>query len=183
MGNALASANRQGYASNDFFLFWSGPFSQWAKYDIILDGVTFNTCEQYMMAEKAKLFNDSETFKLIMSTSNPERQKKLGRLVQGFDKAVWDDKARDIVYRANLAKFGQHVSLSKLLSDTGDRVIVEASPLDRVWGIGLDKKSPDAINPERWRGTNWLGFAIQRARMQLLGINAKFRLPNDGMGS
>src|SRR5690348_8597394 len=91
-----------------FVFFWSGPYSQWARYSFTIDGVSYNTCEQYMMAEKARLFGDHETEAKIMQTADPREQKALGRKVKSFDEERWKAAREDIVYRANLAKFTQN---------------------------------------------------------------------------
>ena len=74
----------------------------------------------------------------------------------------------DIVVAGNLAKFEQNVALERYLLGTGDAVLVEASPRDRIWGIGMGASNPDAQNPERWRGGNLLGFALMEVRARLM---------------
>jgi ribA/ribD-fused uncharacterized protein len=148
----------------NFFFFWSGPFSQWAIRPIMIEGVKYNCNEQYMMAEKARLFKDDFCLREIMKATDPAHQKAWGRKVQNFEKTAWDSIAREVVYRANYAKFTQHPEMKKLLMDTGDLVIVEASPVDKIWGIGLRETSPRAMDPKQWNGTNWLGEAIMRVR-------------------
>lgn len=143
---------------------FSGPFSQWAIRPIKIDGKTYNCCEQYMMAAKARLFGDEESERAIMLAQDPAEQKAIGRMVKGFSKDKWEAVARDVVYRANMAKFTQHEDLLKNLLATGNRTIVEASPYDQIWGIGLRASDPRATDPSRWRGTNWLGEAIMRVR-------------------
>lgn len=152
-----------------FFFFWGGPFSQWAKYPMEVDGRTYNTCEQFMMAGKARLFGDEAIFEEIMKARDPSVQKKLGRKVANFDSEVWNAHAREIVYQGNLAKFSQHEKLKAVLMDTGDRTIVEASPMDMIWGIGMAEDDPQAPHPHLWQGTNWLGECIQRVRDTLRG--------------
>ena len=153
---------------SDFYFFWSGPFSQWSVRPMVIDGLQYNCCEQFMMAEKARLFGDDEILDLIMASDDPRTQKHLGRKVKGFVLETWESKCRDIVYKANLAKFTQNPELKAMLLATGSKRIVEASPLDRVWGIGLAEKDNDAPNPDKWRGTNWLGEAIQKVREELI---------------
>jgi len=153
--------------TDKFVFFWGGWPSQWAKSSFEINGVVYNCCEQYMMAEKARVFGDTEIETEILTKSNPRDQKALGRKVQGFDKDVWNSVCRGIVYRGNLARFEQNDDLQDLLLETSDRVIVEASPRDRIWGIGLGASNPDAENPEKWRGRNWLGIAIQQVRDEL----------------
>src|SRR5438105_2961222 len=108
-----------------FVFFWSGPFSQWAKTKIEIDGTTYVTCEQYMMAEKARMFGDQDAERKVMATDNPRQQKALGRKVANFDPARWGASCEDIVFRANLAKFTQHGDLKAMLLATGDKIIAE----------------------------------------------------------
>ena len=122
--------------------------SQWYPCQFEVDGVTYTSAEQYMMAEKAKLFGDEEIRTEILSTSDPRTCKALGRKVKNFDKAVWNEKKEDIVRDGNFEKFMQNDALRNFLLSTGDKVLVEASPTDRVWGIGLGKNNPDALDPQ-----------------------------------
>lgn len=122
-----------------------------------------------MMAEKARLFNDTATLAKIMASPDPREQKAYGRAVQGFDRDKWDAVARDVVYKGCLAKFTQNPDLKATLLATGDTVMVEASPVDSIWGIGLDKSDPRAQDPSQWRGTNWLGEVLMRVRKDIRG--------------
>lgn len=147
-----------------FAFFWGGTFSQWHKSKFVIDGVEFNCCEQYMMYKKALMFHDYDIAEQIMSSKNPREQKALGRKVDGFDKDHWEAYCRDIVYDGNVAKFTQNPDMLDELKFTGDRTIVEASPKDNIWGIGLAADDPRAQDRSTWEGTNWLGEAIQRVR-------------------
>ena len=151
-----------------FTFFWGGPFSQWYLAPFNLEGQFYNTAEQYMMAEKARLFKDTECRQAILEARKPDQQKRLGRLVKGFDQAVWDVQARNIVYRGNRAKFTTHRDLLQLLLDTEGTTLAEASPLDIVWGIGLAADADDAQYPSKWLGQNWLGQTLQRLRDDFL---------------
>jgi hypothetical protein len=150
-----------------FVFFWGGWPSQWHKCRFRVDGLEYNCCEQFMMAEKARVFADWEAEAAILATPNPRQQKALGRKVRNFDADVWNSVCRGIVYRANLAKFEQNGELYDLLMGTGDRTIVEASPQDAIWGIGLRQDDPRAHDPAQWRGTNWLGIALMQVRDEL----------------
>lgn len=152
--------------SNGFVLFWGGIFSQWYTHDMVIDGVTYNCCEQYMMAEKARLFGDTESLEAILKTKDPKKQKAFGRGVKNFNPHMWERVCRDVVFRANLAKF-QDPELKKYLLSFGDEEIVEASPYDKIWGIGLSEDDPDALDKSKWQGTNWLGEEIMRVREAL----------------
>ena len=151
----------------EFVFFWGGKFSQWYKADMVIYGVKYNCCEQYMMAEKARLFEDDEIESKIMESKNPKEQKALGRKVKNFDPERWDSVARDVVYEGNYAKFNQNKDCLEELFQTGEKTIVEASPYDKIWGIGLAGDDPRAANRSTWRGTNWLGIAIMKARENL----------------
>ena len=117
--------------------FWNGIYSQWYPSSFTIDGNQFVTCEQYMMYEKAILFGDKEIADKILLTELPNEQKALGKLVKGFDRTLWDQHCFSIVYQGNLAKFTQNPELKEELIATGDRVLVEASPYDFIWGIKL----------------------------------------------
>ena len=153
--------------TRNFEFFWGGWPSQWFKSDFVIDGITYNCCEQFMMAEKARVFGDPLAETNILATQNPGTQKSLGRQVRHFDPEVWNGVCRGIVYRANVAKYEQDPELNHALLETGDRTLVEASPSDRIWGIGLHQTHPDAQNPAKWRGRNWLGIAITQARDEI----------------
>lgn len=153
--------------TDKYVFFWGGTFSQWCPSEFTIDGVKYNCCEQYMMAKKALLFNDNEAYEKIMSTKNPKEQKAFGRKVKGFDKNKWDAVCREIVYEANYAKFTQNAVLKSDLLRSGDREIVEASPEDTIWGIGMHESHPDILDKSKWRGTNWLGEAIMKVRETL----------------
>jgi len=153
---------------NGMVLFWNGIFSQWYSHDMIIDGVPYNCCEQYMMAEKARLFGDEAALKKIMALKDPKDQKACGRTVKNFDKVKWDAACKTIVYRANMAKFSDP-ELNEYLMSFGDDEIVEASPYDTIWGIGLGENDPRALDKSKWRGSNWLGEVIMQVRNDLRG--------------
>jgi len=147
----------------------AGCLSQWWPADFTVDGVVFRTAEHYMMWRKAMLFGDGETAERIVAAGHPRDAKMLGRGVTGFDEPTWVEHRFAIVVDGSRAKFGQHDGLRTWLLGTGDRVLVEASPTDRIWGIGLTATDPRAADPARWRGLNLLGFALMRARADLAG--------------
>jgi hypothetical protein len=150
-------------------LFWQPPavFGQWTSSRFVVDGVTYGCAEQFMMAEKARLFGDEATRAKILATDSPRQHKALGREVAGFVQAVWDRECLEIVVRGNRAKFGQNPDLRAALLATGDKLLVEASPLDRVWGVGLRADDPRIHDTSRWRGKNLLGEALMRVRAEL----------------
>ncbi|GAA2877725.1 NADAR family protein [Streptosporangium fragile] len=142
----------------------TGCLSQWWEAAFTDGGHVFATAEHYMMAHKAWLFGDRETAGRILAAGHPGEAKKLGREVRGFDEAVWAEHRYGIVVRGNVAKFGAHPDLREFLLGTRDRVLVEASPYDRVWGIGLAADDARAASAATWRGLNLLGFALMDAR-------------------
>ncbi|MFC4120710.1 NADAR family protein [Nonomuraea zeae] len=144
-----------------------GCLSQWWPVSFTEGGHTYASAEHYMMAHKAWLFGDEESAERILASGSPGEAKKLGRTVRGFDEATWDAHRFDIVVRGSTAKFGQHPELAGYLLGTVNRVLVEASPLDRVWGIGLAADDPRAAAPSTWQGLNLLGFALMSARNAL----------------
>ena len=117
-----------------------------------------------MMAEKARLFKDDKTLKKILTSSNPGAAKKYGREIKNFKEDVWDQNRFDIVVRGNKAKFEQNNKLKQFLVNTKTRILVEASPVDRIWGIGLAEDDQFSDNPEKWNGLNLLGFALMKVR-------------------
>jgi len=146
-----------------------GCLSQWQKCEFEVDGVKYNCAEQYMMAEKARLFGDEETREKIMREEEPDKIKELGRETKGFDAEKWNEHKFNIVVKGNLAKFGQNEKLLKFLQDTGTAVLVEASPYDRIWGIGMKESDKGIEDAEKWYGINLLGFALMVVRDQLQG--------------
>lgn len=160
----------------DFLFFWGHTvkdeitkacFSQWFPAEFQENGILYKTAEHYMMAGKAKLFNDHEILKQIIQSETPDQVKKLGRKVKNFDPQLWDKHKYEIVKQGNLLKFSQHDALKEFLLSTEDRVLVEASPYDTIWGIGMLETHPKAGNPSEWNGENLLGFALMEVRNEL----------------
>lgn len=149
------------------YFFWSGPLSQWQRSDISLWGEEFVTAEQAMMFAKAQMFGDKQTAALILAAPKPDKQKALGRQVRRFDTAVWDTKKIALVTEINFAKFDQNKGLRRKLFQTGTAPLAEASPVDTIWGIGLDAKKASEIAPEDWPGQNLLGHILTDVRGRL----------------
>jgi ribA/ribD-fused uncharacterized protein len=141
--------------------------SQWYPRAFEHDGVRYLTAEHFMMAAKARLFRDDQALAAVLTAKTPAEAKKIGRGVRDYDDVAWGRARLGAVVEGNVAKFGQNDDLKKFLLATGERVIVEASPRDRIWGIGMGGSNPDAPHPERWRGKNLLGFALMEARARL----------------
>ena len=158
----------------DFIFFWGSKskdskvnitcLSQFYKCDFEEKGIKYNCCEQYMMAKKAELFDDKEILNEIMSESNPKVIKGLGRKVRNFDSEIWDKNRINIVKNGNYLKFTQNEELKEYLLSTNDAILVEASPYDRIWGIGLSKEDKRSRNPNMWKGKNYLGFVLMDVR-------------------
>ncbi|WP_329519639.1 NADAR family protein [Spirillospora sp. NBC_01491] len=156
----------------EFVLFWGGPepkgcLSQWYGSPFTLEGVEYATAEHYMMAEKARLFGDKRAESRILGNPSPAIAKSLGRDVRRYDEKTWAAHRYDIVVRGSKAKFAAHADLREYLASTTGKILVEASPEDTVWGIGLDEHQPEAKRPSQWRGLNLLGFALMDARRAL----------------
>lgn len=151
-------------------LFWRNHevFSNWYPSNFVIEGQGFNCGEQWMMYSKAKLFGDHEIAAKILAEAIPRRQKELGRKVHNFDEALWNAHCEDLVYTGLLEKFRQNPDLLDALRATGDTLIAEASPTDRIWGIGLEEEDPRAHDPAKWLGQNRLGKVLMRVRQTLL---------------
>jgi ribA/ribD-fused uncharacterized protein len=141
--------------------------SQWWPAPFTAAGVEYATAEHWMMAAKARLFGDEEAERRAITATGPAQAKKAGRLVRGFDETVWERERFGVVVEGSVHKFRQDRALGGFLLATGDRVLVEASPMDRIWGIGLAADDERAEDPALWRGLNLLGFALMEARGRL----------------
>ncbi|MGB1253881.1 MAG: NADAR family protein [Candidatus Promineifilaceae bacterium] len=142
-------------------------FSQWFPSPFEVDNVTYPTAEHFMMAGKARLFGDDEMLANILAASHPKQAKGFGRKVRGYQQAVWEANRHKIVLQANIAKFSQNQAMGDYLRTTEARVLVEASPYDAIWGIGLRASHANAANPAKWRGLNLLGFVLMDTRSHL----------------
>lgn len=158
------------YENGKYVFFWNGPFSNWypAKFTMYTGKewgeMTFTCSEQAMMFYKALVFKDKESLIKIMSTNLPREQKALGRKVKGFDQAVWEATCVDFVTESLVAKFTADHYLLEVLMETGDKIIVEASPYDKVWGIGMGVDHPNILDESKWDGKNLLGVCLMNAR-------------------
>jgi ribA/ribD-fused uncharacterized protein len=153
-----------GHTAKDPDVVGAECLSQWWPAAFTVDGLGFATAEHYMMWRKALMFGDTAIAERILVAGHPREAKELGRQVGGFDQAVWEAERFGVVTDASVAKFGQNGALRGFLLGTGARVLVEASPRDRIWGIGMSAGHDDAARPTGWRGLNLLGFALMRAR-------------------
>lgn len=148
--------------------FWEeGVFSHWYFCDFVIEGVTYNCVEQYLMAEKAYLFGDMETYALIMDAKDPLDHKYYGRNVKNFREWEWDLEKEKIAYHGNLAKFSQNKELKDLLLKTKEKHLVEGSPFDVIWGVGIHFEDALIKNPRNWTGKNLLGKILMQVRSDL----------------
>lgn len=160
--------------------FWGGPFSNWHLSDFedsiykendqdVFSCYKFNCVEQYMMICKALLFDDFGIAHEILQTKEPNQQKSLGRQIKNFDETKWHCVSRTVVAAGLQAKFEADENLMNYLLDTAGSVIVEASPHDRIWGVGLKEGDPDLNDMSKWKGLNWLGFLLTDLRVSIIG--------------
>lgn len=171
-------ANESAGNRNKFLFFWGHQpskdgsitktcFSQWWLGAFTVEGITYPTAEHWMMAKKAILFEDDKVLEKILQAKSPAEAKKLGRQVKNYQDEVWVTNRYEIVKEGNSHKFSQNEALKDFLLNTADRVLVEASPVDSVWGIGMAADHKDIENPEKWKGLNLLGFALMEVRDEL----------------
>jgi hypothetical protein len=149
-----------------FLFFWrkESLFSQWHPSIFAHRGETFLTAEQWMMAGKARLFGDDDVRAKILASRDPAQQKRLGRKVRNFDGARWEAHAFGIVYVGNWLKFARGTARHETLLATAPCTLVEASPVDRIWGIGLAAEHERAVHRAQWNGENRLGQVLTRLR-------------------
>lgn len=160
------------YETDDYVFFWAGPFSNWEpctfSWSVGGCATKFNCSEQAMMAAKANLFGDKESHRKIMESKDPKAQKAYGRAVSGYVESKWVAVREEVTDSFLLRKFYQNEKLKRILLDTGDKIIVEASPYDKVWGIGMGVNNyPDILDQSKWKGQNLLGESLMRVRKYL----------------
>lgn len=149
-----------------FWPFWGGFMSQWFPAPFFVDGIHYPTAEHYMMAAKARLFNDTAALARILATPYPKAAKEVGRSVRGYDDRKWTAARYGVVVQGNMHKFKVNTELRIALKATDPCILVEASPVDCIWGVGLREGDPRITNPLNWRGQNLLGFALMEVRKQ-----------------
>jgi len=191
----IKSPEEYGYVlKNNICLFQKGPLSQWwggfkgqdstfkcssaliaahrdseaGHYlDVSFEPLTFNCCEQWMMANKATFFDDLESFHKIMATTNPSEQKTLGRAIRNYNEKKWENVRYDIVLRGNKIKFEQNPDLKEFLQQFSKHTIfAEAAPWDKIWGIGLGPEDSKSLDIYKWQGLNLLGEVIREVRQK-----------------
>ncbi len=145
-------------------------FSNFYKCNFTVNGITFNCGEQFIMYSKALLFKDKITAERILLEESPSKIKALGRKVANYDDAVWCHLREDITYIGLLNKYQQNNKLKEKLIDTNTKELVEASPKDTIWGIGMSDDDPELENKSIW-GKNILGKILMRVRDHIKSEN------------
>ena len=146
-------------------------FSQFYPCRFIENGQSFICAEQYMQYKKAKLFGDNQCGQLILASESPIQHKRFGRRVKPFSERIWSNQAKSIVKRGSMHKFQQNRTLKQRLLNTYPKQLVETSPYDRTWGIGLSIEDLKIHDPSRWRGSNILGQILAEVREELYAEN------------
>ena len=145
----------------------NGVFSNWYDSPFVIDNIRYNHVEQYIMAEKARVFNDTESYDAILKAVTPKECKNLGRLVAGFDEKIWNDVRCDVLRKGLYAKFTQNEDMKQALLATGDSILAESSPYDEIFGIKLRAEEAITMSPLDWQGDNLLGKALMELRADL----------------
>ena len=150
-------------------LFWQADsvFSNWHPAEFTYDGEKFENSEACFIYRKCQTFGDTETIYELLDCQGPGYVKRLGREIAWFNEAKWVEVREQCMYDACFAKFSQNEDMKKALLDTGDREIVEASPYDTIWGIGLRPDDDKALYRTNWKGLNLLGKVLMKVRADL----------------
>ena len=154
----------------EYVFFWrtNSYFSNWHPSDFIVDDIKYWCVEQYMMAKKAELFKDHTVYNMIMTSDSQRDIKALGRKIRNFDENIWVQHREQIVFDGNYAKFTQNPKLKNFIMKQKGKILVEASPYDRIWGIGMESMEEGIVNPYNWQGLNLLGFVLMDVRDRIL---------------
>ena len=147
-----------------YVFFWGGVYSNWFPDTFTYNGKEYNCSEQYMMEQKALTFGDTEIAQQVMEAKTPDVQKRLGRMVRGFDGDKWMEVCQDLMVPALVAKFTANDWLKQVILRSGDATLVEASPVDLIWGVGWKRTDPEILDEKNWRGMNLLGIVLMKAR-------------------
>ena len=165
------ATHREFYSNfmSNYTFFWNNrtPFSNWYPSVFIWNGIRFTRGEQYMMYRKAMLFDDWDVADQILATDDPAKQKDLGRQVKNYDDELWSSVRFEIMVEGLFEKFNQNPQLKQALLETRGTEMVEASPYDRIWGIGLAASDPRAQEKNTWLGQNLLGEVLDDVRNRL----------------
>jgi ribA/ribD-fused uncharacterized protein len=148
----------------DCIFFWRGFMSQWVGKPFTADNTVYKTAEHYMTAKKAECFGDEKSLQAILLTKSPRAAKAIGREVVNYNDKVWSEKRYQIIVDGNIQKFTQDTEFQNQLIGTANKVLVEASPEDSIWGIKMSENDPKIHDPRNWQGQNLLGFALMEVR-------------------
>lgn len=151
-----------------YTFFWKDKLAQWNMQSFIVDNIKYCCAEQYMMAKKAELFNDFETLEKIMKSDSPREHQSLGRIVKNYDEKIWDENKERIVFEGNVQKFLQNENLKEILLSTKNTILVEASPFDKIWGVGLGEDNDLILDEKNWKGLNLLGKTLMKVREYII---------------
>ncbi|WPC38222.1 NADAR family protein [Brachyspira hyodysenteriae] len=162
--------------TNDKKEITKSSLSQWYITDFRDNDLVFNCMEKYMMYNKALLFDDKDIANEILNNNQPKAIKELGRKVKNFNDELWDKMKYKIVFTGNYHKFSQNTNLRNFLLSTKNKVLVEASPYDKVWGIKMKYDDENIENPFCWKGENLLGFALMEARDEIKRVYKNYDL-------
>ena len=173
----LLDLNLPEYKNKQYIYFWGHQgankktfLSQWHDSIIVKDNVTYATAEHWMMAKKAKLFNDMDSFRKIVKSIDPREVKAMGRSIKNFNGGIWNKHKYSIIVEGNIEKFNQNPIMKEYLLSTKDSILVESSPYDKIYGIGLNESDARKVNHTQWKGENLLGFALMEVR-SIIGAN------------
>lgn len=164
----------------NYYFFYSGPFSQWYNSPFEYNNMKFSCCEQFMMVDKAIIFSDPDSANAILTTKHPQDQKALGRKIKNFEQKLWDKVKLDFVFTGNYLKFTSSEELKETILRTGNSLLVEASPYDKIWGIGLSMSDSRKEDESLWRGQNLLGICITAVREKIKKeMNPLYTIPKE----
>lgn len=149
--------------------FYDGIYSNWNRANFVdpITGNLFANSEQAFMWYKARFFFDDIAADAILAATHPAEAKTLGREIRNFDATAWSLVSYGVMVYVCLLKFKQDIKLKAELLETGNKILVEASPFDKIWGVGLSADNDVILNEKSWRGTNLLGKALMDVRKLL----------------
>lgn len=157
------------YNPDNYLFFYGGYLSNFYNAKFTIDNICYSCSEQYFMKKKQETFDkyNEELSNKILNETSPSKIKILGRKVKNYDENIWNELRYDIMKKGIYEKFKQNNDIKEKLLLTKDKILVEASPHDKIWGIGLDEHNAKIINPSNWKGLNLLGKALMEVRTEL----------------
>lgn len=147
--------------------FYRHLLGQWHIHPFTVEGITYNCPEQYMMYQKAVLFKDEDAAEKILHEEKPHNHQKIGRIVKNYSQNIWDNVKFDVIVAGNMARFREDELGRNFLFESDPLILVEASPTDLVYGVGLGENDPLILDENNWRGQNLLGKALMKVRTEL----------------